>query len=292
MDIIKEIHATTWSTPFSTETQLTAIHALENGNILLMPQLPFNLLTEEQELLSPIYTHPKAKQISFNCATDLVRGTRCSAVQYDIYKKMLIRFSLATKNLIHALFPTYIPHLKIGRSSFRAIEIAGRTTSYKKDDTRLHVDAFPSAPIHGQRILRVFSNINPNGVNRVWRAGESFMEVAKRFLPQVKKRLPGSAALLKAFKITKSYRTEYDHIMLEIHNKMKADLFYQKNVQQTEVNFAPGNSWIVQTDHVSHAAMSGQHVLEQTFYLPVNAMMNPELAPLRVLEQLTGRTLV
>jgi hypothetical protein len=37
--------------------------------------------------------------------------------------------------------------------------------------------------------------------------------------------------------------------------------------------------------------MSGQFAFEQTFYLPVNAMKDPERSPLRVLERLTGRTL-
>jgi hypothetical protein len=37
--------------------------------------------------------------------------------------------------------------------------------------------------------------------------------------------------------------------------------------------------------------MSGQFALEQTFYLPVNAMKDPQRSPLRVLERLVGRTL-
>jgi hypothetical protein len=38
--------------------------------------------------------------------------------------------------------------------------------------------------------------------------------------------------------------------------------------------------------------MAGQFAFEQTFYLPVSAMKNPERSPLRVLERLQGRTLV
>jgi hypothetical protein len=40
------------------------------------------------------------------------------------------------------------------------------------------------------------------------------------------------------------------------------------------------------TDQVSHAAMSGQYQLEQTFYLPVAAMIDESRSPLRVLERL------
>jgi len=42
---------------------------------------------------------------------------------------------------------------------------------------------------------------------------------------------------------------------------------------------------------VPHAALAGRNALEQTFYLPVGAQRHPELAPLSVLERLTGRRL-
>jgi hypothetical protein len=38
--------------------------------------------------------------------------------------------------------------------------------------------------------------------------------------------------------------------------------------------------------------MSGQYMLEQTFFLPVRAMVQPECAPLGILERLVGRALV
>src|SRR3546814_5569584 len=78
------------------------------------------------------------------------------------------------------------------------------------------VDAFPSVPNHGNRILRVFSNINPHGKSRIWRLGEPFEEVAKRFLPQIRMPLKATSILLKALNITKSKRTLYDHYMLKM----------------------------------------------------------------------------
>ena len=38
--------------------------------------------------------------------------------------------------------------------------------------------------------------------------------------------------------------------------------------------------------------MSGQYMLEQTFILPVKAMVQPECAPLGIFERLKGRALV
>jgi hypothetical protein len=289
--ILQAIQSRDWGNTFSTELQLQSITTLENGNILLFPQLPFELQTEENKFLSANYVAAKSKNISFHLATDQLRGANCTDAEYIQLKSMMKRFAFAAENLIHQLFSSYKTALEIGRTSFRPVEISGRVSSYRKDDTRLHVDAFPATPNQGRRILRVFTNINPMQQDRVWRVGESFNDVAARFLPSIKKSWPGKSALLNLLKITKSYRTEYDQIMLQIHDNMKKDLNYQKTVSQSEIRFAPGNTWIVQTDHVSHAAMSGQHLLEQTFYLPVNAMVNPSLSPLRTLEKMQGRIL-
>jgi hypothetical protein len=80
--------------------------------------------------------------------------------------------------------------------------------------------------------------------------------------------------------------------MLKIHDRMKLDIDYQKQVKYKEISFPPGTSWIIYSDQVSHAAISGQYVLEQTFYLPTTAMVNPEEAPLRILEKLAGHYLI
>jgi hypothetical protein len=79
--------------------------------------------------------------------------------------------------------------------------------------------------------------------------------------------------------------------MLGIQDRMKADEGYQSRVRQTQLAFPPGATWVCFTDCVSHAAMSGQFALEQTFYLPVSAMKHPHLSPLHILEGLTRRIL-
>lgn len=289
--ILKEINSRDWNQIFSEELQTESTSALENGRIVLFPQLAFTLLPQENKFLRTVYTDKRTKNISFNVVTDSMQGAKCSAKEHDELKAMIRRFMQSSTGLIQKIFPAYRSALQVGRTSFRPVEILGRSTSYRKDDTRLHVDAFPATPNQGRRILRVFSNINQNGQDRVWRVGEPFVNVAERFLPNIRKSWTGKSSLLKMLKLTKSYRTEYDHLMLNIHDGMKRDLDYQKNVSQLEVHFAPGNTWIVQTDQVSHAAMAGQHMLEQTFYLPVDAMVNPDLSPLRVLEKLTGKAL-
>lgn len=292
MHVLEELHCKAWNHSFLQETQAHIIHSLEKGQIIYCPELAFKLLPHEEKFLSPLCSNTNAKNISYNASTQVLSGSTCQGKEYEALKTMIQRFSQSACQLIYRLFPRYQNSLKIGRTSYRPVEIAGRQTSYRKDDTRLHVDAFPSAPNQGWRILRVFSNINPAGQGRLWRIGEPFVDIAHKFLPRVKNPWFGSSAFLKLMKITKTYRTLYDHIMLQIHNHMKADQHYQTVSPQVSFSFPPETSWIVQSDHVSHAAMSGQYVLEQTFYLPVAAMQQPHLSPLKILENLTGRHLV
>lgn len=292
MEPLQTYNTTNWHETFSPETQTQAINALENGQLLFFPQLAFNLINNEQRFLTPDIVDPKKKNISLDKNTGELRGALVAIEEQAALKNMLTRFADQAINLIDTLFPHYQAHRKIARTSYRPAQVSQRKMSYRKDDKRLHVDAFPANPNQGQRILRVFSNINPHGEDRVWRIGEPFEQVAKKFLPQLPKPLPGSAALLKLLGITKSSRTLYDHYMLLIHDHMKADEVYQRTAKQKEIRLPPNSTWIIQTDQVSHAAMSGQYMLEQTFYLPVHGMLNEQRSPLRILERLAGRKLV
>jgi hypothetical protein len=200
-------------------------------------------------------------------------------------------FSASAADLVDRLLPRYRGQVTRGRASFRPAEIAGRETTWRKDDTRLHVDSFPATPSGGKRILRVFTNVNPDGRARSWRIGDDFEAVASRFAPQLRMPLPGSGRLLRLFRITKTTRSAYDALMLQLHDRMKADEDFQAHAQQTSVDFPAGSTWMAFTDQVSHAAMAGQYQLEQTFLLPVAAMSEPQRSPLRILERLTCRRL-
>jgi hypothetical protein len=192
---------------------------------------------------------------------------------------------------LHNLLPMYRAGLRRGRTSLRPAEVAGRASSWRKDDTRLHVDSFPSQPTKGKRLLRVFSNVNPHGRPRRWRVGEPFAAVARRFWPKLRSPLPGSGLLLRLFHVTKSTRTGYDHFMLQLHDAMKSDGDYQQRAEQVVHDFPAGSTWVCYTDQVSHAALAGQHQFEQTFRLPVGRMHDVVTSPLRVLEGLAGRRL-
>jgi len=290
-DVCFSLPVNDWYATTDSLTQKQAIDALENGRVVFLPNLAFVLTPEEKSYLRPDCVDPKGKSVKYAPVKKQLWGF-AKKESTEILSPMLERYSKSAENLITTLFPGYAPALVTGNASYRPIEADGRIQSKRHDDRLLHVDAFPSRPVKGERILRVFTNINPNGGQRNWRVGESFTDVAARFLPRISAPFPGSAKLLKLLKITKGIRTAYDHYMLGLHDRMKLDDDYQEKVKYTSVVFPPGSSWIVFSDQVSHAAMSGQYLLEQTLAIPVSAMSRPETSPLKVLERMKGRALV
>lgn len=284
-EIIHTLEDSDWQTTFPAEAQEKATQQLEEGSVLFFPNLAFDLTPNETPLLIGTEIEAKCKNISFNPNTQKIKGTIAKEEQLQHMMTMMSRYAIFATRLLNSLLPYYQKHLTLGRTSFRPIEIIGRKTSPRQDDTRLHVDAFPSSPNQGNRILRVFTNINPEERNRVWNLGQPFEAVLQHFAPQLTQPVFGYRKMLAMLGVTKSYRTLYDHYMLKLHDSMKLDEEYQQGVDKIEFHFPPGSTWVVMTDIVSHAALAGQFMLEQTFYLAPKAMKNPELSPLRVLER-------
>lgn len=293
MSRILQLSIAGWQQRPAAEEQARAAEALEAGCVLFLPELGFSLKTEELAFLAPeTVDGKKSVSLSPALADDTIHGSTLLAARAEALGALMRRYYEASRRLLLNLIPDYEGTLIAGRTSFRPVEVQGRSGSWRKDDSRLHIDSFPASPVRGNRILRVFSNINPLDQERVWRIGEPFDAVARRFVPNIPKPAPGSSAVLRALRVTKSRRSPYDHYMLRLHDRMKADSAYQKGADQIRFSFPAGSSWIVFTDQTSHAAMSGQHALEQTFYLPQGAMVHPEKSPLRVLERITGRELI
>jgi len=290
MDMLVTVEIAQWLPLLDEALRQQLAWALELGKVLYFPQLSFELYDDELALLSPTLLSGERKNISLEHGE--VRGAGGPPETRRQLAQMMGRFSEQADQLVRGLFPRYDAQLHGARTSFRPAVIDHRNLSATKDDSRLHVDAFPSRPNRGERILRVFCNVNAADTPRRWRMGEPFEQAAQRFLPRIRRPLPGSAGLLSTLGITKGRRSEYDHIMLSLHDRMKRDAAYQADAPQQVMDFPARTTWVCFTDQVLHAAMSGQHLLEQTFHIPVAAQYHPENSPLKVLERLCGRGLI
>jgi hypothetical protein len=279
-----------WDPEVDAVHQQRLLAELEAGQVLFFPNLAFSIRADESSLFTASMLGG-AKNASFDTQTGRLGRTTLGRPDAALLHGLMLRFSEAAASFVQRLLPSYREQLIQARASFRPAEIEGRVTSWRKDDTRLHVDSFPATPSGGRRILRLFTNVNPGQRPRAWRIGGPFETVARRFDSQLRLPWTGSGQLLPLLRITKTPRTPYDALMLQLHDAMKSDDEFQRRSEQTTVDFPPGSTWLCFTDEVSHAATSGQYQFEQTFLLPVDAMRQPARSPLRVLERLKQRKL-
>jgi len=287
--IVKEVRVQDWNYPIDGATRAEAREALESGCVLFFPKLSFHIESTEREFLNSSVANGRAKNISLDPATGRLQGMSVSGEAERRLAAMIERFGAGATKLVSELLG--YKNVERARTSYRPVEVEGRIYSPIKDDRLLHVDAFPSRPMRGRRILRFFSNVAPSR-SRNWEVGESFETFAQRFLPRVRPSPPGQSWLFEKIGVTKGRRAPYDELMLALHDACKRDSNYQKNGPHAALSFPPGTSWLVFTDQVLHAALGGAFALEQTLHLDVGELSKPDRSPLKVLERMRGRALV
>jgi hypothetical protein len=267
---------------------------LERDGILIIDTEPFALTADELDLVERYGSDGRSKNSSFNPSTGDIDGVLGDPLVVTGFSNLMARYSDWSRDLIAEFFPPYHGELEVGRTSLRRRSVqAEPPLSRRKDDRSLHLDAFTSQPVAGRRILRVFNNFDPSGCEREWAIADGgFEDFAERFRGKTRKLLPGEAALLEGLSLTKCRRTDYDQIMLGMHDAAKRDRGYQATAPRRYVSFPHGSTWLAFTDQTPHAAVSGQYALEQTFYVPVEALADPARSPLRILERLWGGPLV
>src|SRR5437868_1753588 len=198
-DRIVELGARDWGAPGSDPRWIAAV---EDGKVLYFPQLAFELSGEETSLLRPDLLAAGVRNISWDAQRGLKGVAGDDKVRSQV-TNLVSRFAAQATALVNALFPAYGPHLRAAPASLRPTSVSNHKQSVRTDDRRLHVDAFPSRPNRGERILRVFANVHPDGVPRVWRIGEPFEEAARRYLPHASPYSAWRARLLARVGVTK-----------------------------------------------------------------------------------------
>jgi hypothetical protein len=282
--------------PFSSpqERGLWLCSQLESANILFFPSSTFHIPPEDRQfLLNQKQTRSGChKNIAYRPMENRLTGLRdASAPDIERSLSILRTYSECVTQFLTQLLTPYAGRCRRDLASFRAIEERGRPARTRARNDLPHVDAFPTRPTNGGRILRVFTNLNPKH-NRVWITSEPFDVLAVRFAHQVgiPRRLHNGviSSVLRALGWPGANRSAYDRFMHRFHNFLKESTRFQAECPKQRWEFPPDSSWLVFTDMVSHAVLEGQFALEQTFIISREAMVVPELAPISVLEKLAG----
>lgn len=272
---------------------------LETGDILFFPTTPFELTAQERTfLLSQKQTEASYhKNISYRPVEDRLKGVdqsdeaarrQAHQIMSD-YSKRAIQFTAS-------FLSRYAGSWRIDYASFRPVEEEGRDIALRARNDLIHVDSFPTRPSQGNRLLRVFTNLNPTRP-RVWITSDNFEELAHQYARQAGlPEEPGMIGelrrpvirLLSCIGLPFVDRSEYDQFMLRFHHFLKENAGFQQHCRKDRWEFPAGSTWIVFTDTTSHSCISGQYALEQTFIVDRSSLALPEKAPIAILESMTG----
>lgn len=279
--------------------------ALERGEIVHFPRSPIELPddAELRFLREELPGRLRNKNISYHPETDSVPGLKGESDVVARVEGLLKQHARRVEAFLTRMMPTITRDWTVGTSSFRPIQEKGRDLSPHASNELVHIDAGAYGRTNGDRILRFFVNVNPVE-DRVWATRGAFPELYARFgraahvTPDTRRRAslqPGvvdklrtgvlrslaAAGLPQAMMIDSS---PYDRTMRRFHNFMKdVPEFRDDTSSQVEIRFAPYSAWMVFTDMVSHASLSGQHALVNTFLLRLGNCRLPHLAPYQIL---------
>jgi hypothetical protein len=267
---------------------------LERGELIVFPACPFGLPEGDDHnfLLQQQLGGRHHKNISYDPRTHRAAGFRHeSADQAARLRQLLAAFSDSASAWLAKVLPEYAKSWKLDRASFRPEEEATRQLRLTARNDLLHVDAFPTRPTNGARLLRLFANINPDEP-RIWATSDTFPELLARFGAEVG--LPNASSqnwlqrtgrdLLRLFHSTKSERSEYDAFMLRLHDFLKRNDDFQEKARRRYWTFPAGSAWLLMADGLSHAALRGRFALEHSFFISREALALPQEAPAALLE--------
>jgi hypothetical protein len=271
---------------------------LERGAVEYFPVCPFPIPTGDDRafLLEQRLASRAHKNISYDPGTGQAAGfLRCSSTQAERLRCLLADFSRQATAWLARMLPRYSAAWKLDRVSFRPEEEATRKLRLKARNDLLHVDAFPSRPTNGQRILRLFVNVNPSEP-RIWCTSEPFGKLLERFGQRAG--LPTAQGIrwsrhltrkvLDLFQPGRPERSVYDTFMLRFHDYLKACEEFQEKGPKRFWKFVPGSAWLVFTDTASHAALRGRFALEHSYFVLPQTLALPQESPPALLERACG----
>ena len=161
---------------FGTEASGPEYRGLETGDILYFPVSP-PLLPDKDRAFLVTQKQVDAsyhKNISYRPVENRLKGVdQNDAAQRARVHEIMRGYSQRAIGFMSTFLNRYAGSWKIDFASFRPIEESGRQVSLHSRNDLLHFDSFPTRPSHGDRLLRIFTNIHPERA-RVWHTTDHF----------------------------------------------------------------------------------------------------------------------
>jgi len=280
---------------------------LEHGKIVHFPvsPVPFPGDADLEFLRAEVPRVLKRKNISYHPEVRRVVGVGGGKEIQDRARRILEEHSARVREFLERNLTPLARGWTVATSSFRPLQEKGRALSAHASNERVHVDAGAYGATHGDRILRFFMNAHPSE-DRIWVTKGAFSDVYRRYgraagvAPSgsdrrnlseglgnrmVTRVLDATARLgLPLAKLADT--SPYDRLMRRFHNFMKDTPEFQETPEgHRRFEFHPGAAWMVFTDMVTHACVSGQHAFIDTFIVPLANCRHRTLTPYSLLQE-------
>ncbi len=156
--------------------------ALEHGQLLYFPSMPFQLSNSETEFLDGRLTDGKAKNISLDHTSGKLQGTSATGERAERLAAMIERFGAGATRFVKDLLPNYAS-VERARTSYRPVEVEGRRLF--GDPGRpaaacrcLSLAADEEWPAHPALLRQCRAGKPDGGGSRHWEVGEPFADFA------------------------------------------------------------------------------------------------------------------
>jgi hypothetical protein len=282
--------------------------SLERGSIVYFPQSPVPL-PDAQDLSFLRQELPgllKLKNVSYHPEAGRVRGLDSNDSEIvERVRRILESVSADIASFLAGVAPRLTNGWTVGTCSFRPIQERGRNLDAHASNELVHIDAGAYGATNGDRILRFFINVNPDE-DRVWASKGDFSSLLQSHGRQARLNYQSAgknylskgpldhlwSGLVKGLaragmptaRVLDS--SPFDREMRRFHNYMKdTPAFQQQRQGHEEFRFPPFSAWMVFTDTVSHACLSGQHAFVHTSIVRLQSCRLPEMAPINLLRQ-------
>lgn len=255
---------------------------LERGELICWNICPFPLPTgDDRDLLLRQRLNTVHKNIALDVATGRLTGYRGQPQeQVEWLKVVLERFGCQATSWLERQLPQYATDWRRDFVTLRPEEEATRPLRRNARNDLLHIDAFPTRPSHGDRLLRMYVNINPSD-ERVWVTSDSFRTLFERYGARLLGRVPlFRNQALRRFGATDE--AEFDRFMLRLHDFLKSNDDFQERCRKRYWKFPPGSMWLGFTDGFAHAVLRGRYALEHSWFVPRACLTLPEEAPFAI----------
>jgi len=270
-----------------------ATGALETGAVLFLPRLAFEIRADERLLFSPSIA--TAKNVSFDSWSGRVVGAQIGGLGEGgrpAFEECCSGSATARPRWLEHSCPIIARDSSARGTSYRPVEIAGRATSWRQDDTLLHIDSFPATPVMAGGSCVCSPTSIPTAALGSGGVGESLRRSCAAICATVAPADGRKAAVLPAAPDHEEPPLGVRCADAAASRRDEGDAVYQAEASQTSIDFHQARRDRLYRCGQPRRDGGVSISSSRRFCCPWKAWASPNARRLRILERLKGRRLV